>query len=151
MERFVFLHFALIFAHVMDCCSGCESNGDCPKTRSHCCRELDTHSKLDCYNISSCIGRYCENELECGEGLCCQYRTCVNELECVFNNIVIIVVSTSLGLCGIFFIVVVVYVVYKFKRISKRRRVGAATNSRTNQACTVLTMPSTYQCTNQNN
>ena len=210
--KFLFLEFALIFAHVINSNDACKSDDDCRKTTQYatrCCRENNTNSNLDCYNVSSCAGRYCEATPECGDGLCCEVNICTGCLAClskdecklgetcckhedagkkgecktscadspclddkqcaaleccrfgdcvnkgcVSDNIFIAVVSTSLGLCVIFFIAVVAYVVYKYFHTKRGRTVAprvALENRGQSQTCTVLTMPTTYQCTSQNN
>ncbi len=209
MGSFVFLPFVLFFAHIMGGRNACESDVDCLKTTqnaTHCCREFDIKSNLDCY-VVSCVGLFCEDDAECG-GLCCisnncticstclssdecneeevccgkyqvnEYgkcrsaclglrcsadeqcagqeccrsqgspiKACVNGGECVFDNIFIAVVITSIGVCFIFLIVVVAYVMFKLKRRAKRRRTVTPVKLEMNGTCTVLTMPSTCPCT----
>ena len=205
MGSFVLLQFALFIAHIMGGRNACESDVDCLKTTqnaTHCCREFDIKSNLDCH-VVSCVGLFCEDDAECG-GLCCisnnctrcsrclssdecneeevccgkyqvnEYgtcrgnclglrcsadeqcagqeccgsqggsKTCVNGGNCVFRYIFIAVV---MGLCLIFLIVVVAYVLSKFKRTAKRRRTVAPVKLGMNGTCTVLTMPTTCPCT----
>ena len=197
MESFVFLQFALIFAHVIGGYNACKSDVDCRKTgqnATHCCRAFDANSSLACRNASSCDGRHCEVDNECG-GLCCLLKnctkcpkcrsddecrhneicceqgecrstclgsSCANDKECAamecckfgncvdggcpFDNVVLGLVCAAVGVLFIFFVAIVVHVLFKFNRVSKRRRTVAPVNLEMNE--TVLTMPSTYRCTN---
>ncbi len=124
-------------------CPQCLSDDEC-QTEKLCCGKFQFNQHGQCR--STCLGLPCHVSDECTTSRCCKSGTCVLYGECAVENILIAVVATSLGLCCIFLMVAMVYALYKFKRMLKRRCTVAPANLEMNG--TVLTMPTTYPCTN---
>jgi hypothetical protein len=119
-------------------CPKCRSNDEC-QTGKACCGIRDYG---ECR--STCLGWSCYNDKYCAALECCNSGECV-DYGCVYDKVVLTLVGAGLGISFILLVAVVVYVLFKFKRMSKRRRTVAPANLEMNE--TVLTMPTTYPCT----
>ncbi len=116
-------------------CPKCVSGSDCAERKVCCGRKYG-----QCRN--SCLGSLCRVTEECANSrLCCISKTCVDTgCKHAHPNVAVYVVV------GFIMLFILVLVRFKFKWRSRQRRRVAPVNLEMN--ATVLTMPTTYLCTN---
>lgn len=126
-------------------CAKCVSSSDCGRGQ-FCCGKK-TKQQGQCR--SNCLGFLCRVDEQCSSpGLCCISKTCGQTgCEDVHSNIIVGVFASTLAGCVISFMLVFV-IIFKMKKKSRRRLAVVPISLEMNATSTVLTMPTTYPCTN---